>query len=91
MTRTELVKAVAEKTGATQKDTAIILQAAFEMIGDKLSEGDEVRISDFGTFKVAERAARKGRNPHTGEEIDIKASKNATFRSARALRTKVNG
>ena len=71
MNKTDLVNAVAEKTELSKKDAAKAVDAVFETVMDSLSEGEKVQIIGFGNFEVRERKARKGRNPQTGEEIQI--------------------
>ena len=77
MTKAELVSAMAEKTGLTNKDAAAAVNAFTESVKDALVKGDKVQLVGFGTFEVAERAARMGRNPSTGESIQIAASKDS--------------
>ena len=90
MTRTELVANVAEKSGITKKQADIVLNSLFESIKQALVEGDKVQIIGFGTFEIRNRAARKGRNPQTNEEIDIPASKLPSFKAGKALKEAVN-
>ena len=90
MTRTELVANVAEKAGITKKAADQVLSSFFETIKQALVEGDKVRIIGFGTFEIRNRAARKGRNPQTNEEIDIPASKLPSFKAGKALKEAVN-
>lgn len=90
MNKKELVKAYSEKLGTTQKAAGEYLDAFVEVIADALKEGIEVKISGFGTFSVTERAAREGRNPATGETIQIAASKAPKFKAAKALKDTVN-
>lgn len=90
MTRTELVANVAEKSGITKKDADKILNAVFESVKQALVEGDKVQIIGFGTFEIRNRSARKGRNPQTGEEINIPASKLPSFKAGKALKEAVN-
>ena len=71
MKKTELIKAVSLDTGISQKDIATIMNSIFVQISEDLKQGNEVIIKDFGTFKSEKRAARKGRNPQSGEEIII--------------------
>lgn len=89
MTKAELVREVAEKTGMTKKDTALLVNALFETIMDALSKGEKVQIAGFGIFEVKERAERVGRNPRTGEEIKIPPRKVPVFRVGKELKTKV--
>ena len=90
MTKTELAANVAEKTGLTRKESDQVLNAVFETIKQALVEGDKVQIIGFGTFENRSRSARKGRNPQTGEEIDIPASKLPSFKAGKALKEAVN-
>lgn len=90
MNKTELVAKMAEKSGLTKKDAEKALNAFFDSVQDALVEDDKVQIIGFGTFEVKERAARKGRNPQTGKEIDIPASKNPVFKAGKALKDAVN-
>ncbi len=89
--KTELVAGVAEKTGMTKKDAEKAVNALFESIQEALTSGDKVQMIGFGTFEVKERPARKGRNPRTGEDIVIPASKNPGFKAGKALKDAVNG
>ncbi len=91
MNKTDLVNAVAEKTDLSKKDAAKAVDAVFETVMDSLSEGEKVQIIGFGNFEVRERKARKGRNPQTGEEIQIPASKVPAFKAGKALRDAVRG
>lgn len=91
MTKAELVREVAEKTGMTKKDTALVVNAVFETVMDALSKGEKVQIAGFGIFEVKERAERVGRNPRTGEEIKIPPRKVPVFRVGKELKTKVTG
>lgn len=89
MNKGELIAKIAE-AGLSKKDSETALNAAIAAIGDALAKGEDVAILGFGTFKVAERAAREGRNPATGEKIKIAASKNPVFKAGKALKDKVN-
>ncbi|MEX5284691.1 HU family DNA-binding protein [Selenomonas sputigena] len=90
MNKTELVANVAEKAGLTKKDAEKALSAVIESIESALVEGDKVQLIGFGTFEVKDRAARTGRNPQTGGEIKIPASKNPVFKAGKALKDAVN-
>ena len=90
MNKQELVSAIIEKTQATKVATEQHLAATLEAISDALANGDSITLIGFGTFKVTERKARKGRNPKTGEEIKIAASKSPTFKTGKTLKEKVN-
>ncbi|MBQ9615771.1 MAG: HU family DNA-binding protein [Selenomonadaceae bacterium] len=90
MNKSELVAKVAENAGLTKKDAEKAINAVFSSIEKALVDGDKVQMIGFGTFEVKERAARKGRNPQTGNEIDIPASKNPVFKAGKALKDAVN-
>ena len=87
--KAELVENVAKKTGLTKKDATAAVEAVFGSIQDDLKKGDKVQLIGFGTFEVRNRAARKGRNPQTGEEIEIPASKVPAFKPGKALKDAV--
>ena len=91
MRKTDLVSVVKEKAGLTKDGAEKAVNAIIEAIGDELKKGGSVQLIGFGTFDVQERAARKGRNPLTGKEIQIKASKSPRFKAGKALKDKVNG
>lgn len=84
--KTELIAKVAEAADLTKKDAARAVDAVFESISEALRNGEKVQIIGFGNFEVRERAARKGRNPQTGEEINIAASKVPAFRPGKLLK-----
>lgn len=86
MNKTELIQAVSEKTNMTKKDVTVAVEAVFGAISDALARGEKVQLVGFGNFEIRERAARKGRNPQTGEVIDIAASKIPAFKAGKALR-----
>lgn len=89
MNKTELINAVAEKTELTKKDATSAVDAVFQVITNALSEGEKVQLIGFGNFEVRARAARKGRNPQTGEEIQIPASNVPAFKPGKALKEAV--
>lgn len=89
MNKTELIAAAAESTGLTKKDTEKVLNAALESIAAALAEGDKVQISGFGSFEVKAREARVGRNPQTGEAMEIAASRIPAFKAGKALKDRV--
>ena len=89
MNKTELVNSVAEATELSKKDASKAVEAVFESIQTALADGEKVQMIGFGNFEVRERAARKGRNPQTGEEIDIAASKVPAFKPGKALKDAV--
>lgn len=86
MNKNEFVAAIAEKSGLTKKDAEAALNAYTEVVTDTLKAGDSVQLIGFGTFEVRERAARQGRNPHTGEAIEIAAAKAPAFKPGKALK-----
>lgn len=90
MNKTELVTNVAEKAGLTKKDAEKAVNALFASVEEALVDGGKVQLIGFGTFEVKERAARTGRNPQTGKEIQIAASKNPSFKAGKALKDAVN-
>ena len=87
--KAELVDRVAKKTQLTKKDVSATVEALFETIQEALKAGEKVQVIGFGTFEVRERAARKGRNPQTGKEIKIKASKVPAFKAGKDLKDAV--
>lgn len=87
--KADLVDRVADKTNLTKKDVTATVEALFESIQEYLSEEERVQIIGFGTFEVRHRAARKGRNPQTGEEIQIAATKVPAFKAGKALKDAV--
>ncbi len=90
MSKADLINAVAEKTGFSKKDSGKAVDAVFESITDALAGGEKVQLVGFGTFEVKNRAARKGRNPRTKEEITIPASKLPSFKAGKALKDSVS-
>ena len=89
MNKTELIAAVAEKTGMTKKDAERVINATFESVTEALAKGDKVAVSGFGNFEVKAREARVGRNPRTKETIQIPATKLPAFKAAKALKDAV--
>lgn len=90
MNKNELVAAVADEAGISKADAGGAVDAVFNAIEGALKSGDDVRIVGFGTFAVTERAASTGRNPRTGETIQIKASKQPKFKAGKGLKDAVN-
>ena len=90
MNKTELIAKVAETAGFSKKDAEKAINATVDAITAALVAGDKVQMIGFGTFEVKERAARVGRNPRTGKEIQIPASKNPAFKAGKALKDAVN-
>ena len=90
MNKTELVAAMAEKTELSKKDAEKALKAFTETVAEQLKNGDKIQLVGFGTFEVAEREAREGRNPRTGETMTIAASKSPKFKAGKALKDSLN-
>ena len=90
MNKVELINAVAKKTGLSKKDADKAVAAVIGSIEDALKAGEKVQLIGFGTFEVKDRPARVARNPRTGAEIKIAASKAPAFKAGKALKDKVN-
>ena len=90
MNKTELIDAMADSADISKAAAGRALEGMISAIADALKSGDQVSIVGFGSFSVRERAARTGRNPQTGETINIKASKNPAFKAGKALKDAVN-
>jgi len=91
MTKSDLIQQVAKDTGLSQNQTGKIVNEIFDAIADALQNGEDVRITGFGTFRTAETKERAGRNPRTGEEITIPASKRVSFTAGSGLLDAVRG
>ena len=90
MNKAELITKMAEKSGLTKKDTETALRGFIESVTEALENKEKVQLVGFGTFETRERAAREGRNPHTGETMKIEASKAPKFKAGKALKDLVN-
>ncbi len=90
MNKNDLISSVAESSGLTKADAGRAVDGVFDSIASALASGDDVRIVGFGSFSVANRAASTGRNPRTGEEIQIPASKQPKFKAGAPLKSAVN-
>ena len=90
MNKNDLVSAVASNTGMSKADSAKAVEGVFDAISGALSSGGDVRIVGFGTFSVANRKATTGRNPRTGQAIQIPASKQPKFKAGKGLKDAVN-
>ena len=90
MNKAELIAAIAAKTGNTKKAAEEFVNAFVSTVTESLEKGDKVQLVGFGSFEVRKRAARKGRNPQTKEEIKIPASKAPVFKAGRAFKDAVN-
>ncbi|SDW50142.1 bacterial nucleoid protein Hbs [Lachnospiraceae bacterium KHCPX20] len=89
MNKTELIASMAEKTGLSKNDLNQAVKAFCDTITEAMKANDSVNLVGFGSFTVAERKERKGRNPSTGEEITIPASKTVKFKTGKALRAEI--
>ncbi|HEK9102296.1 HU family DNA-binding protein [Bacillus pfraonensis] len=89
MNKTELIKNVAQTAEISQKEATVVVQSVVEAITNTLAAGEKVQLIGFGTFEVRERAARTGRNPQTGEEMQIAASKVPAFKAGKELKEAV--
>lgn len=90
MNKAELVAAIAEKTELSKKDSEKALKAFIDVVTEELTKGEKIQLVGFGTFEVAERAAREGRNPQSGEVMNIPASKAPKFKAGKALKDTIN-
>lgn len=90
MNKTELINAIAGKSGLNKKNSEAALNAFISSVEEALKEGDKVVLVGFGTFEVRKRAARKGRNPQTKQEITIPESKAPVFKAGKGLKDNVN-
>ena len=90
MNKTELIAAIAEKTQLSKKDAEAAVKAFTEVVAEELKNGGKIQLVGFGTFEVSERAERTGRNPLTGKEMTIAASKSPKFKAGKALKDSLN-
>ena len=90
MNKTQLIEVIADQSGLKKKEAEAALNAMTEAIAEALKAGDKVQLVGFGTYEVKARAARSGRNPKTGETIQIAASKHPAFTAGKALKDAVN-
>ncbi|ACD96072.1 integration host factor subunit alpha [Trichlorobacter lovleyi] len=91
MTKTDLVEKIQASIGLSRKDAAVMLESVFSIMKESLEAGETIKISGFGSFVVSRKAARRGRNPQTGEAITIEARKVLTFKPGSVLRDAING
>ena len=91
MNKSDLVSAVTSTSGASKADAARVVDAVCDVITDALSRGEDVRLTGFGRFSVANRSGRTGRNPRTGAPIYIPASRQPKFKAGKQLKNAVNG
>jgi DNA-binding protein HU-beta len=90
MNKTQLVNEIADRAGIYGAQAERALNAFIEVVGEELGKGEKIQVVGFGTFEVSERAAKTGRNPQTGEEIQISACKVPKFRPGKALKDRAN-
>ncbi|MBQ2744937.1 MAG: HU family DNA-binding protein [Lachnospiraceae bacterium] len=90
MNKAELVAAIAAKTELSKKDSEKALKAFIDVVSEELKKGEKIQLVGFGTFEVAKRAARTGRNPQTGKEMKIAASKAPKFKAGKSLKDEIN-
>lgn len=90
MNKSQLIEEVANAADLSKADAGRAIDSLVDVITDVLKRGDQVSMTGFGTFSIRERAARTGRNPQTGEQIEIKASKVPAFKAGKALKDSVN-
>lgn len=90
MNKAELVAAIADRTELSKKDAEAALKAFADVVAEELKKGEKIQLVGFGTFEVSERAERVGRNPQTGAEMKIPASKAPRFKAGKALKDMVN-
>ena len=90
MNKADLVAAMAEKAGVSKKDAEASLKAFTDVVAEELKKGEKIQLVGFATFEVSERAARTGRNPQTGAEMTIAASKAPKFKAGKALKDSLN-
>ncbi len=90
MNKNELVSSIADKTGLKKSEVEKVVKAFTETVADELKKGEKIQLVGFGTFEVAERPAREGRNPRTGETMKIAASKAPKFKAGKALKDSIN-
>lgn len=90
MTKAEIIEQIYEKVGFSKKESADIVEMVFDTMKDTLEKGEKIKISGFGNFVVRQKRPRIGRNPQTGEEIEISARRVLTFRPSQVLKSALN-
>lgn len=91
MTKADLVERVYLKTGFSKKESAQIVETVFDLMKSTLEKGEKIKLAGFGNFVVKDKATRKGRNPQTGDEIEICSRKILTFKPSQVLKSVING
>jgi integration host factor subunit alpha len=90
MTKADIIRDVHEKIGVSKSDAARFVESVLDIIKDTLAGGEDVKISGFGKLSIREKTARRGRNPQTGQEIEISSRKVLTFKSSQVLKKALN-
>ena len=90
MTKADIVEKIYERVGFSKKEAAAVVESLFEVIKEKLEQGEKVKISGFGNFVINEKRPRKGRNPQTGDEITITGRRVLTFKPSQVLKRAIN-
>ena len=90
MTKVDIVEAIYEKVGFSKKEVAKIVEAIFDIIKDSLQQEDKIKISGFGNFVVRKKRSRRGRNPQTGDDIEISSRRILTFKPSQVLKAALN-
>lgn len=91
MTKADLIERVYLKTGYSKKESAEIVEMVFDLMKETLENGEKIKIAGFGNFVVKDKASRRGRNPQTGEEIEITSRRILTFKPSQVLKSMING
>ncbi|NUM88036.1 MAG: integration host factor subunit alpha [Bdellovibrionales bacterium] len=91
MTKADIIEAVYSKVGISKKESADLVEMVFDAMKETLSKGEKIKISGFGNFLVREKRSRMGRNPQTGEAMEISARRVLTFRPSQVLKAELNG
>ncbi len=91
MTKADLIESIYLTTGFSKKESAAIVEMVFDLMKTTLQDGEKIKIAGFGNFVVKEKASRRGRNPQTGNEIEISARKILTFKPSQVLKASING
>ena len=91
MTKADLIENVYLKTGFSKKESAEIVETVFELIKSTLEQGEKIKIAGFGNFVVKDKSTRRGRNPQTGDEIEITSRRILTFKPSQVLKSSING
>ena len=91
MTKADLIENVYLKTGFSKKESAEIVETVFDLIKNNLEQGEKIKIAGFGNFVVKDKSTRRGRNPQTGDEIEITSRRILTFKPSQVLKSSING